>query len=563
MGGLDRIFRGRRGSQQRPDAAIVAGLWRNNEQGWWLDRNDLSTMYQDAAGTVPVYQPGQGQVDPPVGLALDKRFGLARGPEVFSDASVTLVGESTRVSPGVYRIYSSAGVYSGVSMPISPNAWYEISFNVDAAVVVGGGLIVESVQNPTTTTTGRKTFLLFSTIGAFVLKRGGGATDFQVSNLSLRRLYGNHSYELTTTSRPKLTGRYNRIQASEKFDDPYWAAIPSFTVSKSADVQDPAGGSGAWEFVSVAGNYALSKLVGAGFKSLVFTVWAKAGTHIPGFLVRNVTTSTNMINRTTAQTADFTGPYGRATNKDLGNGWRQLTFEITSGLVVSDQVAVYFGSTGAVPVGANFWLYRIDVREGSDVVGLPEYQRVVAPNNYDTAGFALYLQPDGVDDIHRTAAINFDSSALTVAAAIRRDRDTGLGCIVEATTNYANSDGTMILLAPGVSDTPSVAWNAKGTVLAGGMNVATPAAPAPAVVVASANIATAKRSITVNNDSVTSSASMGVGNFGNHVCHFFQRGAGGMAFSGRDYASICVARELTGRELAAVRKYLNAKARGF
>jgi len=51
---------------------VVAGLWKNGEQGVWYDPSDLSTMYQDAAGTTPCYQPGQGQVDPPVGKILDK-----------------------------------------------------------------------------------------------------------------------------------------------------------------------------------------------------------------------------------------------------------------------------------------------------------------------------------------------------------------------------------------------------------------------------------------------------------------------------------------------------------
>ena len=72
MGALDRVFRGRRPSQERPLAAIIAGLWRNGEQGAWYDASDLSTMFQDAAGTLPVYMPGQGQIDPPVGRILDK-----------------------------------------------------------------------------------------------------------------------------------------------------------------------------------------------------------------------------------------------------------------------------------------------------------------------------------------------------------------------------------------------------------------------------------------------------------------------------------------------------------
>ncbi len=53
-------------------AEVVDGLWRNGEQGVWYDADDLSTMFQDAAGTLPVYAPGQGQIDPPVGRILDK-----------------------------------------------------------------------------------------------------------------------------------------------------------------------------------------------------------------------------------------------------------------------------------------------------------------------------------------------------------------------------------------------------------------------------------------------------------------------------------------------------------
>lgn len=45
----------------------IAKLFANNEQGFFYDPNDLSTMYQDAAGTVPVTDVGQ-----PVGLIQDK-----------------------------------------------------------------------------------------------------------------------------------------------------------------------------------------------------------------------------------------------------------------------------------------------------------------------------------------------------------------------------------------------------------------------------------------------------------------------------------------------------------
>lgn len=48
-------------------AGAVRALFANNEQGAWYDPSDLSTMYQDAAGTTPVTA-----VEQPVGLVLDK-----------------------------------------------------------------------------------------------------------------------------------------------------------------------------------------------------------------------------------------------------------------------------------------------------------------------------------------------------------------------------------------------------------------------------------------------------------------------------------------------------------
>ena len=45
----------------------VRGLFSNNEIGVWYDPSDLSTMFQDAAGTLPVTGDGQ-----PVGKILDK-----------------------------------------------------------------------------------------------------------------------------------------------------------------------------------------------------------------------------------------------------------------------------------------------------------------------------------------------------------------------------------------------------------------------------------------------------------------------------------------------------------
>lgn len=52
---------------QLKDDQLIKSLFANNEQGFFYDPNDLSTMFQDSAGTIPVTAAGQ-----PVGLVLDK-----------------------------------------------------------------------------------------------------------------------------------------------------------------------------------------------------------------------------------------------------------------------------------------------------------------------------------------------------------------------------------------------------------------------------------------------------------------------------------------------------------
>ena len=52
---------------QQSFSQLIKKLFANGEQGFFYDTNDLSTMFQDAAGTVPVTAVGQ-----PVGLVKDK-----------------------------------------------------------------------------------------------------------------------------------------------------------------------------------------------------------------------------------------------------------------------------------------------------------------------------------------------------------------------------------------------------------------------------------------------------------------------------------------------------------
>lgn len=68
----------------------VAGLFASGEQGVWYDPSDLTTMFQDAAGTVPVTAVGQ-----PVGKILDKS---GRGNHATQSTTTSLPTLSARVN---------------------------------------------------------------------------------------------------------------------------------------------------------------------------------------------------------------------------------------------------------------------------------------------------------------------------------------------------------------------------------------------------------------------------------------------------------------------------------
>lgn len=90
------------GPVAQPIVRPVVGGWRTlsrrfadiikNRTAIVYDPQDLTTMYQDAAGTLPCYRPGSGAVDPPVGLLLDKSGGEYHASQNTTTARPTLSG---------------------------------------------------------------------------------------------------------------------------------------------------------------------------------------------------------------------------------------------------------------------------------------------------------------------------------------------------------------------------------------------------------------------------------------------------------------------------------------
>ena len=98
-------------------AMYIKDLFANNEIGFAYDINDLSTLFQDAAGTIPVTGAGQ-----PVGLVLDKsgrgnhaRQTTSAARPIFQQTPIlgaNFVTDSTLAEPSKWN----TGVTSGVSI---------------------------------------------------------------------------------------------------------------------------------------------------------------------------------------------------------------------------------------------------------------------------------------------------------------------------------------------------------------------------------------------------------------------------------------------------------------
>lgn len=200
-------------------ARAVKALFAYGEQGAWYDPSDLSTLYQDSAGTTPVTAVGQ-----PVGLMLDKRLGLVRGAELIPDSSFDDTTKWTKTQPtsgsvtvsgGVLTINSTDGSYanaSPVGVNVVANAWYEYVITLTSCT---GNLTVNIGGTQGVNFTGAGVFrgvLFTSTTAMEGVKRAGGAVNGVVTDFSVRKLDGNHATQATAANRPILQqdggGRY-------------------------------------------------------------------------------------------------------------------------------------------------------------------------------------------------------------------------------------------------------------------------------------------------------------------------------------------------------------------
>lgn len=174
----------------------------NNQEGFVFDPNDLSTVYQDSFGIVPVTGAGQ-----PVGLILDKSKGLKLGANIAT--TTTIIGAGIGGAAVKSNVVSSTAVIG---------KRYKVSYRVanytgTNNVGVGGSSFGSLLTNATLlTANGTVSFIaeaLATTLTLFT--RDANNADFL--DITIQELQGNHAYQANSASRPILrqnavTGAY-------------------------------------------------------------------------------------------------------------------------------------------------------------------------------------------------------------------------------------------------------------------------------------------------------------------------------------------------------------------
>ena len=306
---------GKLGASMKKAGFNPRALFAASEPGAWYDPSDMSTLFQDSAGSTPVTAVGQ-----PVGLLLDKSKGLVLGPELvtngdFSDGSTgwtvdtgwTVSGGKAEANTTLHaeRLQRSrAGennkfyvVQADITMLATPHALARVSINVGG---VGQDLITNSIgpltagQSFTMRGVVQPTSVNPVTFVIHVCSNLNYAMNYTVDNISIRELPGNHATQATTTKRPVLqqdgNGKY--YLAFDGVDDSMATAAINFTATDKMSV---------WAGVTKLSDATVGTLMGLGNGSVAGSVFLQApfGAASPSYLFQ----STGSTSRWAASTA--------------------------------------------------------------------------------------------------------------------------------------------------------------------------------------------------------------------------------------------------------------------
>ena len=185
-----------------PDAVIKA-LFANSEQGAVYDRSDLTTMFQNSAGTTPVTADGQT-----VGLILDKSKGLVLGPELVITPYSGFPTTGWTINPASVVNDGSAVGNCRIDLTLSSSIK---KVTLTASNVTGGTYFLNfpgiSPAYSQIGANGNYSFIVktYTDTELFLQPYEGTPGTITITNISIKELAGNHAVAPSNAARPLKT----------------------------------------------------------------------------------------------------------------------------------------------------------------------------------------------------------------------------------------------------------------------------------------------------------------------------------------------------------------------
>lgn len=211
-------------------SSLIKSLFAGGEDGFFCDPNDLTTLYQDAAGTTPVTGAGQ-----PVGLVLDKSKPVLSGQNILSnfltvdgwvksnpDTSISMVSGLLRISKGAYfggayKAFScEANKLYRLSVKFKNHTGNNVRFNIRSSVGTGAApLLFQTIQTLSATDgSGDSFFISTATTHSIVIdSQNAIEASVDVESISVVKVSDsiNHAYQSTSSMRPLLVASPQRL----------------------------------------------------------------------------------------------------------------------------------------------------------------------------------------------------------------------------------------------------------------------------------------------------------------------------------------------------------------